>query len=407
MGAATPSEPFQLSASGSTRATAYAMANKSVRIGSLTHVTWLDAVAGVRVRTYNHDRERWLETVEVGDGYDNHTNPAMSASPDGQLRLAYGPHTFGVDWNQGRFKFEVSEKLNDASSWKPEANTGYNATYASLVTGADGRDHLVYRGGPEPKGTFYERRSLIGAWDITKQLSRLAIPPQYTNLGSNVMVDASGTVYCGFHYYAKEADCSPGVCVLKSPDGGETWTGMNDEPVKLPLAFDRAFSPPQEGDNVYLGSLAIDAEGNLVCLSADLGASNAGVMLSVFRGGKWEATRLNDFMPGNWRPYLGNATVDARGRILAVVSASEAVAEKWFGDPSLECFLLASDDGGRSFEAHVVSTPSPDVANWLPNISRTGPNHDLTRPLIIYTQGVKGVGCLPPDRTEVYAVWVD
>ncbi len=53
------SEPFCLSENGSTRASAYTMTNKSVRIGEVTYVTWLDTVSGIRVRSYDHRREEW------------------------------------------------------------------------------------------------------------------------------------------------------------------------------------------------------------------------------------------------------------------------------------------------------------------------------------------------------------
>lgn len=39
--------------------------------------------------------------------------------------------------------------------------------------------------------------------------------------------------------------------------------------------------------------------------------------------------------------------------------------------------------------------------------SRAGLHHPVERPLLLYTRGVKGVGCSPPDRTEVWGVWVE
>src|SRR3569832_316442 len=88
------SEPFLLSEAGSTRATAYHMTNKAIRLGQTTHVTWLDAVAGVRVRSFDHAAGQWSPTVVVDEGCDNHTNPALAVTPEGHLRLAYGPHAF-------------------------------------------------------------------------------------------------------------------------------------------------------------------------------------------------------------------------------------------------------------------------------------------------------------------------
>ena len=91
MGRIEISAPFELSDAGSTRATAYHMTNKAIRIGQTTHVTWLDAVAHVRVRSYDHAANRWSETTTLDEGCDNHTNPALSATADGRLRIAYQP----------------------------------------------------------------------------------------------------------------------------------------------------------------------------------------------------------------------------------------------------------------------------------------------------------------------------
>jgi hypothetical protein len=155
--------------------------------------------------------------------------------------------------------------------------------------------------------------------------------------------------------------------------------------------------------------LAVDLEGNLVALTSDLGRTRGGAFLSVWRGGSWQATRLDGFMPDGWHIESGNVTVDAKGRILAVADAVPRKIleqEDTWGHPAKEVFLLRSEDGGRTFECVQASPTCPEAANWLPNISRTGPNHDLRSPLILYTQGQKGEGCRPDDRTRVYAVWV-
>jgi len=408
---AIPSEPFLLSDAGSTRATAYNMSNKSVRVGSKTHVTWLDAVSGVRVRTYDHETGEWSATVAVDDGHDNHTNPAMSRTPEGKLRIAYGPHGFweGNLWNAARFKLVESDRPGDVSSWTHYSSTGYGATYACLVTDSEGRDHLVYRGGTVPPSCFYERRQPNNVWDLVTKLSGQRNFSGYTFVGANLVVGPKDVLYCGFMYYSIDIGRSVGVCVLKSEDAGESWMGVDGRPVQLPLLYDPAFAVPHKGNNPYLGSLAVDLDGNLVGLTMDAGESRMGTFLSVHRNGEWQTTQLEPFMPEGWQLQHGNVTVDAKGRILVVMSACDArvpVEEMW-GHPSTECFLLASGDGGRTFRATQLSPTSSDAASWLPNISRVGPGHDLSRPVVLYTHGVAGEGCQPPDRTEVYAVWID
>ena len=136
----------------------------------------------------------------------------------------------------------------------------------------------------------------------------------------------------------------------------------------------------------------------------------ADTMLLRRRDGEWHSTHLDPFLPDGRRIRQAVVTIDALGRVLVVAGApAEPVppAESWWGQQSMECFLLVSEDEGVTFAAKQISPPNPEVPNWLPNISRTGPNHDLRRPLITYTEGVKGEGCAPPDKTKVWAVWVD
>jgi len=406
----TISTPFLLSERGSVRATAYQMTNKAVRIGTATCVTWLDAVSGIRTRSFDHDRQSWSETLALDEAIDNHANPSLTADPAGGLRIAYGAHGFWEDgmFNHGRFRLQQS-RTPDGAHWDFLSNVGYGATYACLVTDSQGRDHLVYRGGEGAPGCFYERRLANGNWDLTTKLSLLPIPPGYTFVGANLVIAPGDILYAGFMYYSLHHQRSLGVCAVMSPDAGETWTGLRGEPVKLPLPYDSAYAIPHAGDDPYLGSLSVDHDGNLVALTTDIGNSHAGAWLSVFRAGAWVTTALNPFLPVGWEIYLGCVTVDARGRLLIVVDATPTNLTKddrW-GHPLTECFLLASDDGGRSFTAQQISATNPAAANWLPNISHVGPYHDLRTPLITYTQGPPGKGCQPQERTNVYTVWVE
>ena len=411
---ATPSEPFLLSSAGSTRATAYEPSNKSVRIGAKTHVTWLDAVAGVRVRSFDHRTNTWSDTVTVDEGIDNHTNPCLSRAPDGRLRLAYGPHGFWEEniWNAARFKLLETEQPDDVSRWRHIRSTGYGATYASLATDSRGRDHLAYRGGPDPSDCMYERRIPdTNVVDLVTKVTRVDHHYDYTFCNASLVIGPADVLYLGFMFYYSSKGPSRGCCALKSTDGGETWTGLDARPTRLPMPYDPEFAVPHRGDNPYLHALTVDADGHLVALTGDLGRSAAGSRLCVYRNGRWDCTELDPCLPDGWVICGGTLSCDARGRLLAAVMAARRDgplgpgSEAW-GSASTECFLMASADDGRTFEATQISRSSPEP-NWLPNISRVGPGHDLSRPLVIYTRGVTGAGCKPGDRTEVYGVWID
>lgn len=110
----------------------------------------------------------------------------------------------------------------------------YGAIYACLMTDAHDRDHLIYRGGAGPAGAIYERRLTNGGWDLTTKLSVQRIAPGYTFVGATMTIDPTGTIYCGFEYYRLFDNRSLGVCGLKSVDAGETWTGTDGRPARLP-----------------------------------------------------------------------------------------------------------------------------------------------------------------------------
>jgi len=311
---------------------------------------------------------------------------------------------------------QIGESANGLD-WQPISDMGYGATYACLVTDSQGRDHLVYRGGPDPSDVFYERRLPLGCWDLTTKLSVQRVKPDYTFVNANLVIGPGDVLYCGFMYYyqvlATGKFQSTGVAILKSPDGGETWQGIDGRLAKLPLPYDPAFAIPHGGNIPYLGSLAIDLDGNVVALTHDTGDKVPNVatapcnFLSVFRNGSWQTTVLDGILPDGWLINRGNCTVDACGRILIAVDAHRRETGNTWGTPSLECFLLVSEDKGKNFEAIQISANDPTTPNWFPNISRTGPNHNLDTPLVLYTHGIAGETCKPPDKTEVYGVWVE
>jgi len=133
-------DPFCLSRTGSTRATAYNWANKSITLNGKTHVVWLDSVAVICARTYDHNTDQWGDTIVVDDGCDNHANPCISADADGRLRLVYGPHGWYGDWNQGRVKWRRARQPGRIDEWDPAESFGYNATAAAIVHTPQGFD---------------------------------------------------------------------------------------------------------------------------------------------------------------------------------------------------------------------------------------------------------------------------
>ena len=400
------SEPFLLSTKGSTRATAYLFSNKSITLDGKTHVVWLDAVAGVRGRTYDHASGTWGETLELFEGCDNHTTPALTADAEGHLHLVYGPHGWWGNWNQARFNHVVSAKPGSLEEWGDEGSFGYDATYASMVSTPAGLDCVVYRGGEPPSSVMFQKQRRLGGWTSARELMKQEIEPQYTHVGANVVCSADGTLYVGAHFYNDNTDgTSLGVAVLKSVDLGETWLDMAGQPTAVPICYDARFAIPHpEGVDARLAGLALDSKGTLWAATTAPGHG----LLSHWCGDAWQTTDLAAFLPEERVPAAGPISIDTQDRVHMAVSLlrTDCMGEAW-GHPSLEVFHLVSSDGGEGFECNLVSRPDPEMANWLPNISLSGLFHPVEKPVILYTHGVPGEGCSPPTETEVYCVMVE
>ncbi len=185
----TYSEPYCLSTTGSTRATAYTWSNKILTREGKIHVVWLDAIATVCGRTYHHDRGEWGETIRIDDGCDNHACPCITADRDGHIRLTYGPHGWNGEWNQARVKWKRTERPASLDSWEVEGEGyktswgrfGYNATAAAIVHTPSGLDAVVCRGGEHPPQTMFHRQRTLGGWTSAKPLFCQDVEPQYTH----------------------------------------------------------------------------------------------------------------------------------------------------------------------------------------------------------------------------------
>lgn len=420
------SAPFLLSKEGSDRGTAYGFANKVVTLAGKTHVIWTDAIAVTRGRTLDHASGQWGEVVTIGEGVDNHNSPSLTADARGRLHVAYGPHNKSKQYADGHpggtFKHAIGNLPGTmAGLEKNGPPCGVNATYPCLLTTTRGNDVIVYRGEAEPKMLMFQRAHSNETWDAPKALMEQDIPPQYTHVGALVSCAPDGTLYVAGHYYGIKRGGSIGVAILKSKDGGDTWTDLRGELADVPVRYDDRFSVPHapaEFDPRAAG-LDLDRQGRPWVATSSYKIGRRGSLLSCWEGDRWRTIDLADFIPADLTIVADGLCIDTAGRIHVVGMTypteiiRNAPDKRWWSHKSLEIAHLMSGDDGKTFSYSQVSPPDADVPNWLPSISRPGPFHPVEKPVILWTHGASGQftttgdKCRPETRTDIYCVRVE
>lgn len=419
------SDPFCLSTSGSTRATSYTWSNKAITVDDKTHVVWLDAIATVCGRTYDHTRQSWGETVRIADGSDNHTCPCITADKDGHIRLTYGPHGWNGEWNQARVKWKRTERPGDLSSWEPEGegyksswnNFGYNATAASIVHTPSGYDAVVCRGGEHPPSTMFHRQRSAGGWSSAKSIFTQDVDPQYTHHYGHITCGNDGTLYAACHFYniggsdnqAVTGDRSRmrsyGAAAVRSQNMGDSWTTVGGDPIDTPTLYDHRVAIPPFDQNIYVYSITLDSSGTLWAITLNPGLESDTIWLSRWTGESWETHQIEPNLPDGYVAVESMLTIDTADHLhilVTCVQPAEVGDDSHWGHPSSEVFYLHSGDGAQSFTCQQVSPTDPNAANWLPSISRPGPYHPVEKPAIMYTHGEVGAGLRPATETEVW-----
>lgn len=404
-------DPFLLSLHGSTRATAYGFSNKSVTVDGRTHVVWLDAVAEVRGRTYDWDTAEWSPTHSIFTGSDNHTSPALTVDRDRHIHIAGGPHGYYRDWNQARFRWLCSREPNSLAVWGDDVNFGYNATYACMEHSPQDIDMIAYRGGEEPRSLMFQRQRKLGHWTTARELMRQEIVPQYTHNGAHLAVDAAGTVYVAGHFFnvggSKGPKRSYGVGMLRSMDQGESWTSMSGDAVTVPTLYGEHIALPPYGADVRMNGVNVDSTGKVWALVSSTHTEDPRLLLCRWEQGRWQTTDLGSALPDGWVGVDAVLTMGVNDRIhLAVTALQPALEESGtaFGNASCEVFHILCHSDGTAASCTQVSSTDGTVASWLPNISQPGPYCPFDAPVILFTHGTRGEGCLPTTESEVYCV---
>ncbi len=244
-----------LSTSGSTRATAYAAANKIVSDDTSIYVAWLDHVSEIMTRRFDRASGVWDHAVRVGSGDDNHGGPALTIDSEGYLYIVYGPH-------HAPFKFRRSSHPHAVDAWDPEETFADKATLPSLVCGPDGTLHCAYRSSAtNPWRLLYQRRVPGGQWSESLALVD-AVATGYAQFGNSLAVAADSTLHLAFHVYDEKPAAGKMIGYLRSRDSGRKWENILGVPMTLPVRPDSDCAIERGPDlDMRTGNVVLDPEG--------------------------------------------------------------------------------------------------------------------------------------------------
>jgi len=399
---------YVLSKNGSTRGTAYVMSNKIVRTEDKLFFGWQNKPETSLVNSLD------LKTGKLGTPFDlgqtaqpdNHCGPALAMTSDGHVHAIVGAH-------HRPFRYRRTVRPGDISEWTDEV-FGPDMTYPSLTVGPDDTLHLTCRAflprGEACKLTYLNRPA-DGEWSQPRVIAMTPSRVDYTHYGNTLLCDATGVLHLTYHCYQVLPEISsPSHLYLQSEDNGKTWRKSDGTIVALPALIDTAEClAHRPAANMRGQGLAIDPAGRIHVL----GVSQQGeAFTSLFRldsPGNWREINLlpvlDTICPGGRCLQEGSITFDGEGRLYVAMDIRQGDF-KW-GDPSTESILLVSEDRGETFEHLEVSSLDSQTPNWLTSMERQVGQQPLkSPPAFMYTHGVKGEGCTPPDVTEIRLVTI-
>ena len=372
-----------ISTNGSDRATRYRNTNKVVTFVDKTHVSWLDWNNESMIATYDHIANTWTQPVEVGIGYDNHGGPALAADSGGYLHMIYGPHN-------GPFQYAVSAAPNDSSSWVTMPTFAQNATYPSVVIGADDTLHVAYRGDME---LIYQKKPAGGAWSQPRVLAT-APGAGYAHYHQNLAIAPNGDLHLSYDIYSDINDKAQVAGHMMSTSGGSAWQTITGTAITQPVtpssagAFFRT-----TGYNLGVNNLVVDSKGNPWLTMYEAGPSSTDLYLYNHDGSQWKSVKVKDRLPpeavgANVDPYsvVGLDTYD-RIYVAGLVNGGVSVLSSTFLEDQ--------------FELHTVAPAAGGFYPYGVNIERQTGNSDTGTPWIIYSAGHGAVRDVDSDVVAV------
>lgn len=403
---------YQLSSTGSDRATGYNMSNKIIRHDGQLFVGWLDAPLNpgepARIQLGVCNAQGVLQqTIQLGTGIDNHCGPALALDAAGRLHAIIGAHG-------GDFLYRYADDPTDPHAWSEAEPLGPADTYPALAVDKDGTLHLAHREKGERWQLWYRRKRPGRTWE-TPRVMAVSPTPGYNHFMQSLSIGPAGSVHLLFQFHYAESgqaiDCKGRAIVhLQSDDGGEHWfnEGRRCDDLPITIASMRPICHFPEGE-VRVGNHVVDGENQPWFYASTPGKSGGGLWQRTEVG--WQtrdlaelaasllpeqAARFAQLHVGHGRS--SSMSRDSAGRIHLVLATNpDGQAVRWY-DPSLELFYWIIAPTGNLLSLQQVSATDPATAHWLPALEQWNwaqpPRAWVEAPWLMYTAGLNlgGIG---------------
>ena len=400
-----------ISESGSSRATAYTMSSKIIRVGDQTHVTYLGYGEQIFVKTLNHKSGTWSGPVLIGSAVDNHGAPTLAADGQGFLHIVYGPH-------HGEFKYRVSVRANDSSAWAPETRFGLNGTYASILIDASDTMHVVYRGGNasfENLKLMYQNKSLRAqTWSMPVVLADGG--HMSVSYDSSIALGPDQSLNVGFQFFDHAAAGGRRIGFMKSTDAGRSWTRMNGQPQAIPATYNtaQAIADSPKAD-LRASKVVMDSKGNAYLTISNLKIiPKSTSLIKINLNGVVNTLDLRSFLGANedFDAY-SILTVDSLDRVW-VAAPFVKRGDSW-GGKSTGIKVLRLNSGVMALSAlktisNLVAPKAKPEPYWLPVFEHFNGHNEMTdSPGLLFTRGYgnssSSLGTSIPTSVLYKSIW--
>lgn len=416
-----PSEPPKildenitlLSSQGSSRATGYYNAPKSITFQNKTWVTWMDSISEgfwIQIAEFDKTKNVWSSVYTVGEAYDNHGGAALTIDSEGYLHIVFGPHA-------RPFKYRKTTRPYDASEWREEVEFGSYCTYPTLLCGLDNtlyvtcRKDFIMWGPTAPCSTELWTKKPNAEWTHCNTL----LYSKYTGyvfFGESLCWGTDNkTLHLCCNIHEKTNRNLYGrlqtIGYMVSYDYGKTWYNSAKIPIKTPITAENIevlyAGGLDKSTVVAVGTIAINAQDipHIVYCVQFVDTNTSTLILTVSDGlGGWKNINLTDYLPVKLKSWqlidCAGITFNNKGQISIVATIQNIKKEErdarafiaW-GHPSNEVVCFQAKDINSPFIFKKISQFDDKTPNWLPNLERhLGFNEVSESHTVIYTSGV-------------------